>query len=176
MTEPDTPGAETGASTLRPVDWPLWRRIRLFGGVGLVCTVIALLIELLFADVHGGRAVNVYDTLGWTDLRGVLWGLALALPASGLMIAVALPLYRWRYGGVLVGLLGYCAFLAGIIAGMSIGAPHHPDPGPLDTLEIVQLLVGFVGFGVMAVAIGQEARSLALGEPDADSSFSWPSW
>jgi hypothetical protein len=133
-------------------------------------------IELLFADLHGGRAVSVYDTLGWTDLGPVLGSLALAGPAVGLMVAVALPLYRWRYGGVVVGLLGYLAFLAGLIAGLMIGAPHPSGTASPSTFEIIQGFVGFVCIGVIAALVGQDGRSMALGEPDDGSSGSWWIW
>jgi hypothetical protein len=139
-----------------------------------MCAALCVVIELLFADVRGGRSLNVYDPLGWTPLAPALWSIALGIPAGGLMVAVALPLYRRRYGGVVVGLLTYLTFLAGVIAGGMLSNPrHHAAPSP-GKFEFIQGLVLFICLGVMAALLGQEGRSMALGQPDDGSSWSWP--
>jgi hypothetical protein len=176
MTEPRTPQTDVEVPKERPVDWPLLRRLRYFGGVGLLCALGAIAVELWVGDVQGDRALNVYASPGWTALGPVLRGLAFGIPVAGLVIGGLLPLYRHRYGGALIGLLAYFALLAGLVLGARIGETRYPSGGGVGGFELFQGLALFVGFGVVAALLGMEARSMALGEPDDGSTWSWPSW
>src|SRR4051794_18321645 len=98
-------GLSSRVSDLPPVDWPVLRRVRVVGGIGLGCAAIAIGITLLLADIPNGLAFSKYSPNGTTDLWPAVVFVGLWLTASGLAGAILLPLYRWRFGGHLIGII-----------------------------------------------------------------------
>ena len=151
-----------------PVDWPLWRRLRFFGGIGAGCAIIVVAVLFLTGDAGSGRTVNQYSTAGWMPLGPYARALGAGIIASGLLIGACLPIYRYRFGGALLGVAVYLLIVVSVwLLAANRGGPVESD-GPW------QATIIFVGLGVMAALLGLEARALALGEPEELSSESPP--
>jgi hypothetical protein len=168
----DTPTAE---SSERPVDWPLWRRVRYRGGVALGCAAIALVIELLFADIPGGRSLNAYSTRGWSPLWPLVRGLPIGLVAGGVVAGLGLPLFKHRWGGAVVGIMVYLAFLSGFVLGARAGSSSSRAVSG-EEFAWWQALALFVGFGVVFAILATQMRSAALGKEEdigEDTNY-WP--
>jgi hypothetical protein len=145
------------------VTWPVWHRLRYFGGAGVLCAAAAIAVELFIADIPGGRAFNQFSRTGSSPLWPTLAVTGVAIATSGVAIGALLPLYRHRYGGAVIGLIVYLIIIATAFA---IGR----DPtGVRSDGELWQLVVVLLGFGVIAALSGSEARPLALGKPDESS-------
>ena len=146
----------------RPVDWPLWRRVRLCGGVALACAAIAVAIELLFADIPGGRAVNAYSPRGWSPLWPIVRGLPIGLVAGGVVAGVGLPLYKYRWGGAILGVIVYLALLAGLVFG-GRGGLSTTGTESSDAFGVWQAVALFVGFAAISAILATELKPAALG-------------
>jgi hypothetical protein len=142
------------------VDWPLFRRIRFFAGVGLLCAAGAIGVELLFADIPNGLAFNRFSPSGTSPLWPGIRFLALWISASGLAIAVLLPILRWRYGGYLLGVLVVSlAIPAKLIASRHLTA--HAAP-------LWQDIVIFIAIAAMGASTADGMRASALGQPTVE--------
>jgi hypothetical protein len=160
--------------TIPPVEWRLRRRVRYFGGLGLLCGIVVAAITLLFADIPGGRSFNKYGSPAWNPLWPELAALLTVPPLAGTAAAILLPLYRRRHGGVWVG-LGTLAGTVGILmlagatwrllAGraLQIGIPSH-----WGALEWTQSGVAVGGLVIVAVSVAVSMRGEALGEASAE--------
>ena len=143
-----------------PVEWPIRRRLRYFGGIAVLCTVILTILELVFGDVAGGWSRNFYSPTGRSPLGPSLRGMSLALVSGGLTLGLVLPLFRRRYGGALVGILVYLAFVLGMELGWSGSSPRFAA----GTFERWQIATVFIGMGTMFALLGVQMRPMALGE------------
>jgi hypothetical protein len=147
-----------------PIAWPFWRRIRFFGGMGLACGAMVIGLELLVADIAGGRAFNQFTPGGAVPLWPMIRMIAIFAIAGPLAIAVSLPLYRRRHGWVAIAAIVYLVFM-----GSALGSRRDPT-SPGDWVSRLQWVVAVVGIAVMIGTMAHEGRSLAFGQPDDPSS------
>jgi hypothetical protein len=87
--------------------------------------------------------------------------LGLWLTAGSLAGAILLPLYRWRFGGHLIGI---------IVCSLSVPADllayrHSPTS---EYPSAWQAVVLFVAFAAMGASLGDGMRAYALGQPTSE--------
>jgi hypothetical protein len=147
---------------LPPVDWPLLLRIRFFAGTGLLCAAVAVGVQLLFADIPNGVAFSKYSPTLTTPLWPSVWFVAIWISASGLAIAILLPVYRWRYGGHVIGVIVVIlAIPAALIS------PNHEPPSAAPAPPW-QMIVALLAFAAIGASTADSMRSYALGHPASD--------
>jgi hypothetical protein len=151
----------TSESEPPPVEWPVGRRLRYCGGMSLLCATLFAILELVFGDVAGGQSRNFYSPTGWSPLGPTLRAMSFALVGGGLTLGLTLPLFRRRYGGALVGIFVYVAFVLGLELGWGGSSPHFPT----GTFERWQLATLLIGGGAMFALLAVQMRPMALGEP-----------
>jgi hypothetical protein len=146
---------------MRLIDRPLLGRLKVgfFAGICAAAGVIAF--ELLFADFKGGRALNKYSATGDMPLWPTVAAWAVALPLVGTLTTSLLPLYRRRYGGVVVGVVLLAVFL---LSSILVWKPRGFTPRVPSVHAIVLLCVFFFVAGLF----GHLSRDGVLGEESPD--------
>jgi hypothetical protein len=144
------------AADIAPVDWSLWRRVRFFGGIGVVCAFLAIGLELLIADIPNGRAFSRFSSAG-APLWPLIWFVGLWTSASGLAVALLLPLYRWRHGGKVIGLA-----VSSLAVPADLMTPREP-PSVGSSFALWQLVVVSLAWATMAASLADSMRDSALG-------------
>lgn len=85
-----------------PISWSLRDRLVVFGAWGLFVAAINIVGVLARRD-DSGRLYT--KTWYWIDATPYLTAVPAVIITAALAFAVLVPLYRWRFGGGLVGVL-----------------------------------------------------------------------
>ncbi len=150
-----------------PIRWGLWRRLRYFGGIGVASALTCSAVLRLGSAAFGDR--DPRSLTGWRSPDDVRF-LSAGIVAAGLVFAVLLPLYRWRYGGAVIGVVGVLSFV-GVGSLMSAGDGLGLSGRPQALWQGTALLVLVA---IMVAVSANEARSHILGEADEAGSGSPP--
>jgi hypothetical protein len=135
-----------------------------------MCAVV-MLGEVAIANFQNGCAFFKYDPTGCIPLKSALILDLVVFPLGALVFGIFLPLYRWRYGGYVVGAFTSLAVLEAISMAYSRFNVIPPST-PLDSWQFWTVRVlGVIGMSVVA----QGARGMVLGLDDGPPSMSPPS-
>ena len=152
-----------GAASDPPANRLWWRRAAHFGGTGAVLAVLAVAVQLLFADIPSGRAFSKFSPTGWVPLWPVVLFFGVGLPLAGAVVGLSLPLLRYRHGEYAVSCLG-----VGTLAAVFAATRWGSLPAPF-TLGWVQNFALTIFLFLTGLVLARHERAAALGEAAAPS-------
>ena len=151
-----------------PIAWSLWERVRACGSASVFLTAFMLGVDLLVADVAGGRAFSRLTPGGSIPLWPWVLTAAITIPAAGIVAGLAIPLFRYRHGGVAAGALVGLVLVCGSLMIRGLGT------WDLSTVEGWQRVAAVLTVIGMHAWAGSAACDFVLGRADAESGIGPP--
>ena len=144
------------------LEWRWTRRFRFFALWGLGFAAITIGFALLTSDLDRGLTFSKFSPTGTVPLWPTVTRFAVLSVMGPLVLATSLPLYRYRRGGYVVGLVGSSVTLGiAALAGYLINPVREAEAsGDWTNLAVTVLLLALMTWA------GGQARPLVVGEPD----------
>ena len=127
-----------------PMTWPWWRRAgtgALYGALGVV---VVAATELVRGRIVNGQVLNRgYNTATSLDVF-FLWAI-LVFPLTGALGGVLLPLYRFRHGGAVFGVMVPAVMLVLTVI-IRVLTGHDLVPSGMPTWQLLAVTITLLAF------------------------------